>query len=113
MVAVQDGLQASGTLTATTSAPISQTFVNAGSTSGAAFRATNFQVVAATSGGCFIDVTGAIGLATTSAGYQMAPGEVLRVPLSGAQPFQPGYYTGFSILGLAGVTSSVRYIALR
>jgi len=107
----QDGLQASGTLTATTSAAVSQLFFNAGTSIG--FRATSFQVVAATSGGCFVDVTGgAAVLATTSASYPLAPGERLTVPIEGSQPRRPGVYSGFSILGTAGVTSMVRWIAL-
>lgn len=103
-MAVQDGLQNSGSLTATTSAAIPIAF---------GFRASSFQITAATSGGCFVDITGGVGvLATTSASYQMAASEVLRVPMANLTRYA-GYYTGFSILGLAGVTSSARYIAVR
>lgn len=104
-MAVQDGSQASGSVTATTSAAISVVFP---------IRATSVLITAATSGGCFVDVTGGVGvLATSSQGYPLAAGERLPVPINGGQPRAPGYYTGFSILGLAGVTSTVRYIALR
>lgn len=100
----QDGLQNAGTITATTSAAISVAFT---------FRASDIQITAATSGGAFVDITGGVSvLATTSAGYPLAPGEVLNVPLSGSQPRRPGCFSGFSILGQAGVTSTVRYIAL-
>lgn len=101
---VQDGLQSAGTLTATTSAAISVAFP---------FRASSFQVTAATSGGCFLDVTGGVGvLATTSAGYPMAASEKVSVPLGGSQPRRPGVYSGFSILGTVGAISTVRYLAL-
>lgn len=102
----QDGLQNAGTVTATTSAAISIAFT---------FRAAGVQITAATSGGCFVDMTGGVGvLATTSASYPLALAEVLKVPIAGGMPGAHGaYYTGFSILGLAGVTSTVRWIALR
>jgi len=104
-VAAQDGLQTAGTVTATTTGAVGTVYP---------FRATSVKITAATSGGAFLDVTGGVGvLATTSASYPMAPGESVTCPLAGAQPAQPGYYTGFSILGQAGVTSTVRYIARR
>lgn len=105
-MAVQDGLMVAGTLTATTSAAQSVVLTT--------FRASCMQITAATSGGCFIDITGGVGvLATTSAGYPLAAAEVLRVPLSGSQPRSPGYYTGFSILATAGTTATVRYLLMR
>jgi len=103
-MAVQDGLQNSGTLTATTTGAVSTTFP---------FRARSVLITAATSGGCLLDVTGGVGvLATTSASYPMAAGERVTVPLVGLDQ-RSSYYTGFSVFGLAGVTSTVRWLALR
>lgn len=100
---VQDGLQNSGTLTATTTGAVSAIFT---------FRSNGFSVTAATSGGCFVDFTGGVGvLATTSAGYPLAAGEKVVVPFPGTERIG-AYYTGFSILGTAGVTSTVRWLAL-
>lgn len=101
-----DGLQASGTLTATTSGAISQTFVTA---AGAQFRASFIQITASSTGGSFIDFSGAT--ATTSAAYPLAASEVLRWPPSNLTRY-PGYYTSFSILSQAG-SSIVRWIAGR
>lgn len=111
MALPQDVLQASGVVTATTTGAVAQFYFNAGTT--IQFRAAEVLVTAATSGGCFLDVSGGVGvLATTSASYQMAAGERLPIPFGGGQPRRPGVFTGFSILGLAGVTSTVRFIAL-
>lgn len=101
----QDGLQAAGTVTATTTGATSVVFP---------FRASCLQITSATSAGCFVDITGGVSvLATTSNGYPMAAGEKLPVPLSGGQPRMPGYYTGFSVLAISGTSATVRYIALR
>lgn len=100
----QDGLQNAGLITATTTAAIAATFTS---------RMSSYQVTAATSGGIMLETGGPAGqLATTSSSYQLAPGEKVTIPLSGSQPRRPGVYSGFNVLGLPGVTSTARWIAL-
>lgn len=100
----QFGNQASGTITATTTGAVAVSF---------GFQAVAFQVVAATSGGCFVDLTGGqTVLATTSASYPLAPNEKVTWPLAGTVR-QPAGNIGFSILGTTGATSTVRFLAMR
>ena len=100
----QDGLQFSANLTVTSSG------FAAGVVQSYGFKATYFQCVNCTSaaGPTWVDFTGAN--ATTSAGYPLALGETFKS--SPTSRTLTAYYTTISAITSAGVTNTLRVIAL-
>lgn len=114
-MAAQDGVQAAGTVTATSTGAVAvayPSFTSAGTSGNLVQQFHSFQIIASTSNaaGAAIDWTsGVLALATTSAGYPLAAGELFpRVSM--ADRGRTASYSGFSFISLSG-TATIKFAA--
>ena len=115
-MATQDGVQAAGTVTATSTGAVAFSYANfaSGGTSANLLNQQfhNFQIIASTSnaGVLALDWTsGVTALATTSVGYPLAAGELFpRMTFSDRG--RTAYYSGFSFISASG-TATLKFAA--